>query len=109
MTGKGVSVCTFTVAVDRRFKQDNQPTADFFNCVAFKGLADNISNYTKKGSKVFVAGPLQNRSYVAQDGSKRYVTEIICEECEFLDRKSQDQPEESQGFGSDIDDEDMPF
>ena len=125
MTNGGISVCTFSVAVQRRFaNQQGERQADFFNIVAWRALADNCGRYLKKGSKVFVAGPLQNRTYEAQDGSKRYVTEIIADEVEFLDRAPGSQSNEprsdappihaepfgsASGFGDAIEDEELPF
>ena len=63
--------------------------ADFFNIVCWRALAENCGKYLKKGSKVCATGPIQNRSYEANDGTKRYVTEIVAEEVEFLDRPGQ--------------------
>ena len=90
MTNGGVSVCTFSIAVQRRFaNQQGERPADFFNIVCWRGLADNCGKYLHKGSKVGVHGSIQNRSYEAQDGTKRYVTEIIADEVEFLERAGQ--------------------
>ena len=87
-TTSGVNVAKFSIAVNRKFKdQDGNSITDFFNAVAWRGLGENIHKYCKKGSKVYIAGELQNRSYDAEDGSKRYITEIIVNECEFLDNK----------------------
>ena len=81
MTNGGVSVCTFSIAVQRRFaNQQGERPADFFNIVCWRGLADNCGKYLHKGSKVGVHGSIQNRRYEAQDGTKRYVTEIIADE-----------------------------
>lgn len=88
-TNSGVSVCRFTIAVQRRFENaDGEKESDFFNCVAWRGIGENISKYCKKGNKIGVIGELQNRSYDAQDGTKRYITEIIVNECEFLQTKN---------------------
>ena len=88
-TTSGVSVCTFILAVDRRFKQNGQPQADFLNIVAWKGTADNCAKYLHKGSQAAVSGSIQTRSYDATDGSKRYVTEIIADEVQFLSTKNE--------------------
>jgi len=125
MTGGGVSVCTFTVAVQRRFANSaGERIADFFNVVTWRALADNCGRYLKKGSKVFVGGALQNRSYETQDGNKRYVTEIVADEVEFLDRapssgdhaRQDAQPSQqsepfgsASDFGDAIEDEELPF
>ncbi|MBE5784927.1 MAG: single-stranded DNA-binding protein [Clostridiales bacterium] len=126
-TGGGTSVCTFTVAVDRRFKaQNGEKVTDFFTIVAWRQLADLCGRYLAKGRKVSVVGELQNRSYDAKDGSKRYVTEIVADEIEFLTpRDSRDSasygvpassdayrapaaPMAPEGF-TDVDDDDLPF
>lgn len=81
-TGSGISVCTFTVAVARRMSKNDE--ADFIPVVTWRGLADNCAKYLVKGQKVAVCGSIQTRSYDAQDGSKRYVTEVIADDVEFL-------------------------
>lgn len=81
ITTSGISVCRFTVAVSRR---DADKTADFFNCIAWRELGNVVSKYCKKGKKVAVVGRLQNRTYEDSDGVKRFVTEIIAEDVEFL-------------------------
>ena len=88
-TTNGVNVAKFSIAVNRRFRNENgESEADFFNVVAWRGLGENIHKYCKKGSKVFIAGEVQNRSWDKEDGTKGYVTEIIANECEFLDNKN---------------------
>lgn len=88
-TNNGVSVAKFSIAVNRKFKDENgESIADFFNVVAWRGLGENIHKYCKKGSKVFIAGELQNRSWDKEDGTKAYITEIVANECEFLDNKN---------------------
>ena len=83
-TGTGKSVCSFSVAVDRRYKQDGQPTADFFSITAWGRQAEVIEQYLAKGQQIAIAGRLQSRSYDAKDGTKRYVTEIVLEEFDFI-------------------------
>ncbi len=81
----GNSVCTFTLAINRRFvNQQGVREADFINIVCFKQLADLCGRYLSKGRKCSVIGSIQTRSYDAQDGSKRYVTEVVADEVEFL-------------------------
>lgn len=83
-TPTGVAVTTFSIAVSRRFaKQGDEVTADFFNIVAWRGLAEFVSKYFTKGKSIVVVGSIQNRSYTTQDGQKRYITEIIADECTF--------------------------
>ena len=87
-TSSGVSVAKVSVAVDRRYKdEEGNKITDFFNVVVWRGLAENIAKYCSKGSKVFIAGELQNRSWEKEDGTKAYITEIVASECEFLDTK----------------------
>ena len=84
-TGSGVSVCTFTIAVNRRFaNQQGVREADFINIVAWRQTAELCGRYLAKGRKVAVVGSIQTRSYDAQDGSKRYVTEVVADEVEFI-------------------------
>ncbi len=88
-TTSGLSVAKFTVAVPRKFKNaQGEKEVDFLNVVVWRTLADNCHKYLKKGSKCCVVGQVQNRSYEAQDGTKRYITEIVAEEVEFLNTKS---------------------
>ena len=84
-TQSGVDVCSFTIACNRRYvdKISGKREADFISCVAFKETAGFIHKYFEKGMKIGVVGTLQTRSYDAQDGSKRYVTEVLVEEAEF--------------------------
>lgn len=127
-TGSGTSVCTFRIAVQRRFaNQQGERASDFFDVVAWRQLADLCGRYLAKGRKVAVVGELQNRSYDAKDGTKRYVTEVVADEVEFLTPRDRDgagyggapSPSESyrggesqvvapEGF-TDVDDDDLPF
>lgn len=88
-TGTGKSVCQFTIACDRRYKVNGERQADFINCVAWEKNADVIGNYFHKGSRIAVVGSLQSRSYDDQNGQKRYVTEVIVDEIEFVDTKAE--------------------
>ena len=96
-TQSGVSVCSFTLAVDRRVARDaqNQQTADFINCVAWRQSADFLSSYGEKGSVVSVDGRIQTRSYDGQDGHRVYVTEVIADAVQVFKtapKKSTSQP-----------------
>lgn len=83
-TGSGISVCKFTIAVNRTYKNANgEQETDFLNIVTWRGLADNCLRYLKKGSKVAVCGQIQTRTYEA-DGQKRYATDIVADDVEFL-------------------------
>ena len=125
-TNNGISLCRFSLAVQRRFaSQDGEREADFINIVVWRGQADNCYKYLKKGSKCGVVGSLQTRSYDATDGTKRYSTEVVAEEVEFLASKgssnaeemSQDEPSGSKSSGKNdvvnkfepIDDDNLPF
>ena len=127
-TQSGKAVATLTLAVSRRFSRnasDQQPTADFIPIVAWEKLAEICGNNLIKGSQILVEGRMQVRSYDAQDGSKRYVTEIVADEVEFLDSRSSapqsgdfgapapaasQQPAGNAGsFGPSIPDEEIPF
>lgn len=88
--GNNTAVCQFSVAVDRRFKSENQPTADFIPCVAWRQQAEFVSKYFTKGSRIAIVGSLQVRSYDDKDGQKRFVTEVIVDEVEFCESKRQE-------------------
>ena len=112
-TQSGKAVAVFSMATDKPYAQNNQqgPTADFHNCIAWDKLAEIIGNNLVKGREALVRGHLQTRSYDAQDGSKRYVTEVVVERMEFCGKKS-DTPEPAGtagGFGQPVPDEEIPF
>ena len=95
-TNSGISFAKFNLAVNRKFKkEDDEVSADFFNCISWRVQAENIAKYCHKGSKVAIVGELQTRSYDDKEGIKRYITEIIVNECEFLDSKSKDNETEN--------------
>lgn len=83
-TTNGTSVCSFTLAVNRRQNQDGTQDADFIQCVAWNKLADNIQLYQKKGNQLGIEGRINTRSYDNQQGQKVYVTEVIAENVQFL-------------------------
>ncbi len=91
-TGSGISVTTFTVAVQRRYKsQDGTQQADFINCVAWRSTAEFISKYFTKGSKIGIVGSIQTRNYDDANGVRKYVTEVVVDDAEFVTSKSQNQ------------------
>ena len=94
-TPNGIPVVTFSIAVNRRFRSNDnqQPTTDFFNVTAWRALAEHIGRYYRKGSSICVIGSIQNRSWTDQQGVKRYATDIIADEVYFVDSRS----ESSQG------------
>ena len=82
--------CSFTIAVQRRYTNaDGKQDADFIPVIAWRQLAENCAKYLAKGRKVAIEGEIQTRSYDAQDGTKRYVTEIIAGSVEFLNNSQQ--------------------
>lgn len=83
--GTGTAVATFTIAVNRRFKKEGQPDADFIPVVVWGKQAESTANYMKKGSLLSVAGRIETRSYEAKDGGRRYVTEVVADEVSFLE------------------------
>ena len=88
-TPGGMAVTRFTIAVSKPFVDKNgERGADFINCCSFGRQADNISKYCKKGSLVSAEGRISTSSYDAQDGTKRYVTEVVCDNVTFLTPKS---------------------
>ena len=87
-TMSGMTVTRFTVAVNRTYQDQNgERGTDFINCVAWRKQAENIAKYCTKGTQVAVDGRIQTGSYDAQDGSKRYTTDIICDNVTFLGSK----------------------
>lgn len=90
-TPSGVSVTSFTVAVNRRFggKEGEQPQADFFNVTAWRQTAEFITKFFRKASSICVVGSLQTRSWTDQQGQKRYATEIVADEAYFVDAKGE--------------------
>lgn len=109
-TNNGTSVCTFSIAVNRKYKaQDGSQITDFFDIVAWRQLAELCGKYLEKGRKIGIVGELQTRSYESKDGTKRYVTEIVASEVEFLTPKGSVQGTvDAEGF-TDVDDQDLPF
>lgn len=93
LTSNQTQFCNFTIAVDRRFKDANgQRQADFINCVAWKQTAVFIQKYFHKGNKIGVVGSIQTRSFDDQNGQKRFVTEVIVDEAEFVESQTTSQP-----------------
>ena len=89
-TGSGTSVCSFTLAVNRRFKNaDGNYDADFINCVPWRAQAEFISKHFKKGDMFGIVGNLQTRIY-EKDGNKTYITEVVVEEVNFVGGKKSD-------------------
>ena len=127
---RSIARTRFTLAVDRRSRDDNNNrTADFISCIAWRNQAENLCKYQKKGSQIGVTGHIQTGSYDAQDGTKRYTTDVIADRVMFLGSKgessntnydvSNDAPVETADLSEDpyanmgeetvLSDEDLPF
>lgn len=121
----GNSVARFSVAVDRKYKKENEQAADFINTVAFGKTAEFIEKYFSKGSKIVIEGHIQTSSYTNQDGQKIYTTDVIAREVEFGESKNSNntagaasgsRPEPSSAIGDGfmnipdgVEDEGLPF
>jgi len=93
-TASGITTCTFNIAVNRRFtNQEGEREADFFRVVTWRGLAENVGKYCSKGKQVAVEGRVQNRTYEAEDGTTRYVTEVVADNVEFLGSSNGSNPQ----------------
>lgn len=86
-TPNGVAVVSFSIAVNRRFGSGGQNQTDFFNVTAWRATAEFVSRYFRKGSSICVVGSIQNRSWTDQNGQKRYATDIIADEVQFVDSR----------------------
>ena len=119
-TSTGVSVCRFSIAVQRKYtNSEGEKETDFFNCNCWRNLAENAHKFLRKGSQVSLVGSIQTRSYDAQYGTKRYVTEIMVDEIEFISSPKGDEgakestpsqaPKGKQEKFVPIQDDDLPF
>jgi single-strand DNA-binding protein len=108
-TPNGVAVCNFSIAVNRKYSRENeQQTADFINCQAWRGTAEFISKYFRKGSAICVIGSIQTRSWKDNSGNTRYATEVIVDEALFVDGKNDSQSAETANPNTYIPDAYMP-
>ena len=99
-TSQNVSVCQFTVAVNRNFNaQNGQQEADFISCVAWRSTADNMARYLDKGSLVGIEGRIQTRTY-EQDGQRRYVTEVVADNVRFLESRNNNNNQQNDNYNS---------
>lgn len=114
-TPSNVAVATFTLAVNRNFKnQDGEREADFINCVIWRQAAENLANWAKKGALVGITGRIQTRNYENEQGQRVYVTEVVAENFQLLESRNQREQQGQQSpFGNtnpmDISDDDLPF
>ena len=91
-----MAIARYSLAVDRRFKRDGEPDADFINCVAFGKSGEFAEKYLKKGTKVAVVGRIQTGSYTNKDGQKVYTTDVVVEEQEFAESKNSSSSDNNQ-------------
>ena len=84
----GTTFARYSIAVDRRFKREGEPDADFFNCTSFGKQAEFVEKYLHKGTKVVVSGRLQNNNYTNKEGQKVYDVRIMVEDIEFAESKN---------------------
>ena len=116
---QATAVARYTLAVDRRFRRDNdQQTADFINCVAFGKAAEFVEKFLKKGMQISIVGRIQTGSYTDKNGKKVYTTDVVVEEHYFAESKnngqatnntSSDSTEAFYPIDENIDDADLPF
>lgn len=114
-----MEIARYTLAVDRKFKRDGEPNADFINCIAFGKNGEFAEKYLHKGMKIAVEGRWQSGSYTNRDGQKVYTNDCVVESCEFAESKNASQSErpqpapqtDSDGFMNIPDgiDEELPF
>ncbi|MED5890433.1 single-stranded DNA-binding protein [Streptococcus anginosus] len=108
MTQSNTAVASFTLAVNRPFKNQNgEREADFINCVIWRQAAENLANWCKKGALVGITGNIQTRNYENQQGQRVYVTEVLANNFQLLESRSQQQSSNNNSI--DISDEDLPF
>ncbi len=94
-TANNIAVANFTVAINRPFKNENDENdADFINCVAWRDRAENTAKFCRKGDMIGVVGRLQTRSYDDKEGNRRFITEVVCENVQFLEPKKDDTAKE---------------
>lgn len=90
-TQDGKPIARFTLAVDRRFKREGQPDADFHTCICFGRTAEFVEKYIQKGTKILVTGALQDNNYQGRDGQTVYSKQIVCDSIEFAESKAASQ------------------
>ena len=116
-TPSGVSVCSFTLAINRKYsKEGGQQQTDFIQCQAWRNTAEFIARYFKKGSALCISGSIQTRSWTDSNNQKRYATEVVADEAMFVDGKNDSQGTEAPSFNNEAPnyteqspDDDLPF
>ena len=119
VTPTGKSVCSFSLAVERKFVQNGEKVTDFINCQLWGKSAETLEKYVKKGMMIGIEGRIQTRKYTNQQGQTVYVTEVVVDNFSFLEKKqNNDQPQfnDQQQFndfanydGFEVNDDDLPF
>ena len=111
-TQSGVSVCNFSVAVDRSYKKGEEKLTDFFSVVCWRGLADLVCNHFHKGKEIVVSGEMQSRKYEDKEGATRIIWELLAQSVDFCGSKTETKEpafESDMVFEVDVKEEDMPF
>ena len=117
-TPSGVSVTSFSIAVNRPYSKDKEPQADFINVVAWRNTAEFIAKYFQKGNAIFIKGAIQTRSWTDNNGNNRYATEVVADEAQFVEGKKTESQTEAPSapysrndaqFEEMTDDQDLPF
>lgn len=113
VTPTGKSVCSFSLAVERKFVQNGEKVTDFINCQLWGKSAETLEKYVKKGMMIGVEGRIQTRKYTNQQGQTVYVTEVIADSFSFLEKKQSNDQQQFNDFenygGFEVNDDDLPF
>ena len=113
VTPTGKSVCTFSLAVERKFVQNGEKITDFINCQLWGKSAETLEKYVKKGMMIGIEGRIQTRKYTNQQGKTVYVTEVVADSFSFLEKKQSNDQQQFNDFenygGFEVNDDDFPF
>ena len=113
VTPTGKSVCSFSLAVERKFVQNGEKVTDFINCQLWGRSAETLEKYVKKGMMIGVEGRIQTRKYTNQQGQTVYVTEVVADSFSFLEKKQSNDQQQFNDFenygGFEVNDDDLPF
>ena len=113
VTPTGKSLCSFSLAVERKFVQNGEKITDFINCQLWGKSAETLEKYVKKGMMIGVEGRIQTRKYTNQQGQTVYVTEVVADSFSFLEKKQSNDQQQFNDFenygGFEVNDDDLPF
>ena len=113
VTPTGKSVCSFSLAVERKFVQNGEKITDFINCQLWGKSAETLEKYVKKGMMIGIEGRIQTRKYTNQQGQTVYVTEVVADSFSFLEKKQSNEKPQFNDFesfgGLEVTDDDLPF